>query len=269
MPHEVHTEQIDVAYPQTDPVTLVLTLKAPGEVMAHAGTGDQLLAGTLECDAPECHPSVEVAGGEVRFTHPEGWRVDSLLGRDRVNRLNLELGTGRPYRLHVCGGIGHASYELGGLPITELVVQAGAAESTIGFARPVLTPLSLLRVLTGAGTLRLEGLLNASAERYEIKGAAGSARLHFTGDGLNRDAKAEITAALGSCALLITAGVSARFKVSGAIAQMTIGPGFVRKDTGSGFWGGEYVTPEYEAGSRPCLEIEVTTALGMLSVETV
>lgn len=269
MPHELRSEPIEVAYPAVDPVTLVLTLKAPGEVTAQAGTGEQLLAGTLECDAPECHPSVETVGGEVRFTHPEGWRVDGLLGRDRVNRLKLELGTQKPYGLHVRGGIGHASYELGGLPITELLVQAGAAESTIGFARPVVTPMSTLRVLTGAGTLRLEGLLNASAERFEIKGAAGSARLHFTGDGLNRDAKAEITAALGSCAILITAGVAARVKVSGAIAQMTIGPGFVRKDTGASFWGGEYVTPEYEAGARPSLEIEVTTALGMLSVETV
>jgi hypothetical protein len=267
--HESRTEPIDIAYPEVDPVSLVVTLKAPGDVIALAGTGDRLLAGTLECDAPECTPAVEVRGGEVRFTHPEGWRVDTLLGRDRVNRLKLELGTSRPYRLHVKGGIGHASYELGGLPITEMLVQTGAAESTIGFSRPVLTPMSSLRVLTGAGSLRLEGLLNASAERIEVKGAAGSARLHFTGDGLNRDAKAEITAALGSCAILISSGVPARVKVSGAIAQMTIGPGFVRKDTGATFWGGEYATPEYEAGSRPSLEIEVTTALGMLSIETV
>lgn len=269
MAHELRTQPIDVAYPAVDPVTLVLTLKAPGDVTVQPGTGDALLAGTLECDAPECAPSVETHGGEVHFTHPEGWRIDSLIGRDRVNRLRLELGTGRPYRLQVKGGIGHASYELGGLPITDLLVQAGAAESTIGFARPVLTPMSALRVLTGAGSLRLEGLLNASAERFEIKGAAGSARLHFTGDGLNRDAKAEVTAALGSCAILITAGVPARVKVSGAIAQMTIGPGFLRKDTGATFWGGEYVTPEYEAGAHPALEVDVTTALGMLSIETV
>jgi hypothetical protein len=267
--HELRTEAIDVAYPAVDPVTLVLILKAPGDVTAQPGTGEQLLAGALECDAPECAPAVEVHGGEVRFTHPEGWRIDSLLGRDRVNRLNLELGTAKPYALHVKGGIGHASYELGGLPITELLVQAGAAESTIGFARPVLTPMSTLRVLTGAGSLRLEGLLNSSAERFEIKGAAGSAHLHFTGDGLNRDARAEVTAALGSCAILISAGVPARVKVNGAIAQMTIGPGFLRKDTGATFWGGEYATPEHEAGARPSLEIDVTTALGMLSIETV
>ena len=269
MAHELRTEPIDVAYPEVDPVTLVLVLKAPGEVTAQPGTGEQLLAGTLECDAPECGPSVDVHEGEVRFTHPAGWRIDSLVGRDRVNRLKLELGTARPYRLHIKGGIGHASYELGGLPITDLLVQAGAAESTIGFAQPLLTPISTLRVLTGAGSLRLEGLLNASAERLEIKGAAGSARLHFTGDALNRDTRAEVTAALGSCALLVRAGVSARVKVSGAIAQMTIGPGFVRKDTGATFWGGEYATPEYEAGVRPSLEIDVTTALGMLSVETI
>jgi hypothetical protein len=267
--HELRTEAIDVAYPTVDPVKLVLTLKAPGEVTAQAGIGEQLLAGTLECDAPECSPAVEVHGGEVRFTHPEGWRIDTLLGRDRVNRLKLELGTTRSYGLQIKGGIGHALYELGGLPITDLLVQTGAAESTIGFAQPVLTPMSTLRVLTGAGTLRLEGLLNASAERLEIKGAAGSARLHFTGDGLSRDTRAEVTAALGSCAILITSGVPARIKVSGAIAQMTIGPGFIRKDAGATFWGGEYATPEYEAGARPSLEIEVTTALGMLSVETV
>lgn len=269
MAHESRTEPIDVAYPEVDPVTLVLTLKAPGDVTACAGTGDRLLAGTLECDAPGCSPAVETRGGEVRFTHPEGWRIDSLLGRDRVNRLSLELGTSRPYGLQIKGGIGHASYEFGGLPITELLMQAGAAESSISFARPVLTPMSTLKVLAGAGSLRLDGLLNASAERFEIKGAAGSARLHFTGDGLNRDARAEVTAAVGSCTILVAADVPTRVKVSGAIAQMTIGPGFVRKDTGSTLWGGEYVTPRYQSGDRPCLEIDVTTALGMLSIETV
>jgi hypothetical protein len=267
--NEPTSEPIEIGYPPVDPVTLILTLKAPGEVLVHPGGGDQLLSGTLECDAPDCRPGIEVHGGEVRLTHPEGWRVDSLIGRGRVNRLNLGLGEARPYKLHVRGGIGHGSYELGGLPLTELLVQTGAAETTIGFARPVTTPMSLVRVLAGAGTLRLEGLLNASAERIEVKGAAGTARLHFTGDALNRDGTAEITAALGSCALLVSAGVPARVKVSGAIAQMTIGPGFVRKDPGVTFWGGEYVTPEYEEGARPCLEIDVTTALGALSVETV
>jgi hypothetical protein len=262
-------EPIELAYPSMDPVTLTLVLKAPGDVTVQPGTSASLLAGSLECNVPDCRPAIEVQGGEVRFTHPEGWRLDRFVGHDRVNRLSLELGAERPYRLEIKGGVSRGSFELGGLPLTGLVVQTGTAESHVVFSRAVLTPMSTCKVYTGAGTLRLEGLLNASAEKFEIKGAAGTMHLHFTGDGLNRDTEADVAAAAASCSIVIGKGVPARVKVSGATGQTRIGAGFTARAEGASFWGGEYVTPEYDRQEGPRLEVDVTTALGALNLDVV
>lgn len=263
---EARSEPIEIGFPPGDVAALSVLIKAPAKVTAAPGDADLLLGGVLETEVEEWRPVVEVSGSEVRFEYPAGWRMDRAVTASGPHRLSLGLGSAHPYSLEVKGGSYNGSWELGGLPITRLAMHTGASDNSVSFAKPNPQVMSELRVATGASSVSFDGLLNAGFQVMKVEGGAGTIELRFTGE-LRHDARAELTAAIGGYRVVVGKDVPAHLKVTGALANTVLGPGFVTGPK-SGFFGGEYHTPAYETSDGPRLELTVTTALGALRIDT-
>jgi hypothetical protein len=263
-------EHVDVDYPKRTPAEIKFTVTVPGEVTITAAPGaDKLVAGTLECNAEAWRPEVRVRDHKVRFTQPANWRYDKVLRRNRVNRWNLKLGDRKPFELEIEGGGYKGVWELGGLPITELEAQTGAGSAAISFGVPAKKPMRKFELQTGAGKARVDGLLNTGFEKMKVEGGAGSVELRFTGEKLQRDARAKVKTAVGRVVIVVRRDVPTLVSVTSRVARVKVDPAF-REEHGDSAWEKEYLLADYGHHEGPALEIDVTATFGQveLTVET-
>ena len=265
---ELFVEQIDVDYPERTPAEVKFTVTVPGEVKVTPGPGaEKLVAGTLECNAAQWRPEVRVRDHKVRFTQPANWRYDKVLRRNRVNRWDLKLGDKVPFELEIEGGGYRGRWELGGLPITELEAQTGAGSSTISFGSPAREPMRKFELQAGAGKARVDGLLNCGFEKMKVEGGAGALELRFTGERLQRPARAKVKTTVGRIVIVVRRDVPTLVTVTSRVARVKIDAAF-REERGDSTWEKDYLLADYGHHEGPALEIDVTATFGTVELVT-
>jgi hypothetical protein len=265
---ETFVEQIDVEYPKRTPAEVKFTITVPGEVkVAPAPGAEKLVAGTLECNAEQWRPEVRVRDHKVRFTQPANWRYDKVLRRNRVNRWDLKFGDKKPFELEIEGGGYKGTWELGGLPITELEAQTGAGSAAISFALPAKKPMRKFELQAGAGKARVDGLLNTGFEKMKVEGGVGALELRFTGEKLQRDAGAKVKTAVGRILIVVKRDVPTLVSVTSRVARVKIDAAF-HEERGDSAWEKEYLLADYGHHEGPALEIDVTATFGTVELVT-
>ncbi len=184
-----------------------------------------------------------------QFTGLPGW------GRG-VPTFDLALGTGQPYALTIETGASENTFELGGLPLTRLVLKLGAGKNTVRFLEPNPQAMSLLDMDAGAGNMELYGLANANFAAMMLDGGAATFICDFGGT-LQRDASVHITTGLATVELRIPAATAARVIPESTLGHLDAGNGFTARE------GGYWTAPALE-GARPSLTIQANVALGSL-----
>src|ERR687896_829362 len=185
---------IDVAYPVAEDLSLRVALGAC-RFAARLGEGESWVAGICHDPTDKRSPRIMGEGGSVTITEeePSFERIPAVFGG--VPRYELEFGKEKPFALTIETGASDFDLDLGGVPLSRLMVRQGAGKLELGFSAPNPEPMQLLEVSSGAAGIELENLANANFSEMRLSGGAAGYELDFGGT-LSRGAEATIEAGL-------------------------------------------------------------------------
>jgi len=248
----------DINFPYTEserPTQVTLNLGA-AELQADS-RGETLLEGTVEYNVADLEPDVTSGTSWVEVEQ----RVDRVgfLGLNDVqNDWTLHFGTEETIDLEINAGAYDGDWDLGGVPIHEMIVNQGASRSSFDFSEPNPVTMRELVFRTGAADLELLNLGNAGFRDMTFEGGASSYRLDFGGY-LMRDAYVSVKAGVANIVIIIPEDTPASVSVSG-LTNVDADRDFSRS-------GNSYLTPTWDDDGGSRLEIDIDA--GLANVELV
>jgi hypothetical protein len=254
----VETTEIQIPFPEAASLQLRINVGAC-RLNIEPGEGENWVSGTYQ-DPTGCVPAKIVQEGDtVRITQ-EYMGVDWPRLGEAVPRFNLALGKARPYAISLEVGANESVIELGGLPITRLLIKLGAGRAVFDFSTPNPQPMSLLDLDAGAAGLELKNLANANFAEMTVDGGAASYKLDF-GGALQQDAHARINAGMAGVEITIPASSPVKITTQTVLGTLNLGDGLMSKD-------GALWTQAAVDGGSPALTIHASVSLGSLSIFT-
>lgn len=122
------------------------------------------------------------------------------------NEWTLQLSRKYPTSLEMEIGACEGRMELGGIPLTDLILDIGAADLEIEFSEPNPVRLEELSVDCGASSLEINGLANANVGSMELDVGAGSCDIDLRGD-LKGETQIDISVGVGSVDVILSPNV--------------------------------------------------------------
>lgn len=187
---------------------------------------------------------------------------------DRINyperpeqQLELQLSPSVPASLDLFFGAGTAEVDLGGLSLRGAEIKGGASESIVRFSTPNRIACDRLSFEVGAIDLKVTQLGNARCSRIELKGAAGSLTLDFTGEWPeNAATQVAIAVGLGAVRLRVPEELGVEVSVERFLTSFDRS-GLRRR-------GDRYYSANYEGASAKLL-LDIKAAIGSVEIEWV
>ena len=250
---------IQVAYPSVGDPHLRIALGAC-RFTARPGEGDEWVTGTYT-DPTDRRPLrivEEEAGITITEAEPSFERIQAVFGG--VPRYELEFGKERPLALTIETGASDFDLDLGGVPLSRLMVRQGAGKFELGFPQPNPEPMELLEISSGAAAIELENLANANFSEMRLSGGAASYELDFGGV-LSRDAEVSIETGISGVVVSIPASTAARVTAETTLGSVDVGDGFTKRD-------GAFSTEVARSEDGPVLRIRAGVRLGSLQLRT-
>ena len=133
---------------------------------------------------------------------------------DSKNDWELALSTRYPTRIDLEVGAAEAEIDLGGLKLSELSLQMGAAKGTIDFSKPNPERIRELKMEIGASSLDVLNIGNANFDYLEFSSGAASTTLDFRGD-FHGDADVSLDIGIGSADIILPKGLAVRVRGDG------------------------------------------------------
>jgi hypothetical protein len=250
---------IQVAYPSVGNPHLRIVLGAC-RFTARPGRGEKWVAGTYN-DPTDRRPlriieeeaSVTITEAELSFE-----RIPAVFGG--VPRYEVEFGNKRPFALTIETGASDFDLDLGGIPLSRLMVRQGAGKFELDF--PVSNPerMELLEISSGAAGIELENLANANPSEVRLSGGAASYELDFGGV-LSREAEVSIETGLSRVVVSVPSSTAARLATETTLGSLDLGDGFTKRE-------GAFLTEAALSGDGPVLSIRAGVRLGSLQLRT-
>lgn len=147
--------------------------------------------------------SAGVSGDDPETWSRLGISADIAPGIDsdeEPNLVSLLLRTGIPLDLRVAGGGGRVELDLTALSVKSLAVHGASQSTHIAFKAGNPVELERMRVVSGSGEARLEGLGWGSVSSLQFYGGASPSRIDWSGPG-PREAAAFVDAGTGDLEL--------------------------------------------------------------------
>ncbi len=259
-PIDPRTDTISIPYPESTPVKLRLDIGV-GKLNVTPG-GELLVDGTATYNVEEWAPQTTVEGGNVSLKQGEAWAISPVWSHVQ-NDWELKLGTTKPFDLGIGKGVTSGVLALGGIPLTGLSVEVGAAESRISFDKPNPERAGRMEFKSGAGEVNISGLLNANAAMAYVKGGAGKTYLGFIGEALKQDMNADVSLGVGEAIVDVKTGIPVRVTISQGLGGVKV--------LGNLCMAGDHVyeTPDFGTASGPKLVMKIGTGVGSVTVKTV
>lgn len=244
------TDEISVAAPDDD-ANLTLSFGA-GELTLAPGA-KKLVEGTATYNIPDLKPEIKTDGGDISITQGD-YKVNGMpVFKDLKNEWDLKLGTA-PMSLTINAGAYKGNFDLGGLALTNLTINDGAAEVTADFSSPNTEKLGVLSYKTGASNVTLKNLGNANFGTLVFDSGAGNYKLDFGGT-FQRDGSVTIRSGMSNLTLVIPSGIAATIKVNSGLSNVQFPSDWSQH--------GEMYTQE---GSGPALTIVIEMGAGNVQI---
>jgi hypothetical protein len=250
---------IHVAYPSSGTPHLRIALGAC-RFAARPGEGEEWVAGTYS-DPTDRRP-LRIVEEEARVTiteaEPSFERIPAVLRG--VPRYDVEFGNKRPFALTIETGASDFELDLGGIPLTRLMVRQGAGKFELDFPVPNPEHIELMEISTGAAAIELENLANANFSEMSLSGGAASYELDFGGV-LSRDAGVSIETGISGVVVSVPTSTAARVAAETTLGSVDVGDGFTKSE-------GVYSTEAALRADGPVLRIRAGVRLGSLQLRT-
>jgi hypothetical protein len=250
---------IQVAYPSVGNPQLRIALGAC-RFRARPGEGDEWVTGTYN-DPTDRRPLrivEEEAGITITEAEPSFERIQAVFGG--VPRYELEFGKERPFALTIETGASDFDLDLGGVPLSRLMVRQGAGKFELGFPQLNPEPMELLEISSGAAAIELENLANANFSQLRLSGGAASYELDFGGS-LSRDADVSIETGMSGVVVSVPTSTATRVTAETTLGSVDVGDGYTKSE-------GAFSTEAALRGNVPVLRIRAGVRLGSLQLRT-
>jgi hypothetical protein len=146
---------------------------------------------------------------ELESEHHSSSNIDT-----EDNIWDIALSKEYPVAIEIDIGACDAEIELGGIPVTEMTMDVGAASGVLEFSEPNPVRLEELDIDAGASSLEIHELGNANFEYFNFDGGAGSFDLDLTGK-YDGESVVTIDVGLGSADITMPEGVPFRIETDG------------------------------------------------------
>ena len=250
---------VHVAYPAAGNPHLRIALGAC-RFTARPGDGEEWVAGTYH-DPTDRRPLgiiEEEAGATITEAEPSLERIPAVFGG--VPRYDVEFGKERPFALTIETGASDFDLDLGGIPLSRLVVRQGAGKFELDFPQPNPERMELFDISTGAAGIELENLANANFSEMRLSGGAAGYELDFGGT-LSRDAEVSIETGLSGVEVSVPGSTATRVTAETTLGSVDVGDGFSKRE-------GVFLTEAALSGNGPYLRIRAGVRLGSLQLRT-
>ncbi len=252
------TQTIEIPFPESNSPHMKIRV---GACKLQIGPGSGAWVSGTYSDTSGTRAKIEQEGGNARITQDfvgSGW---SSLLRGSIPRFDLRLGRAKPYLFSLETGASDSTIDLGGLPITRLVLKQGAGRTTFDFSAPNPEPMSLFDVHAGAVALEMKNLANANFTEMRLEGGAASYKFDFSG-ALARDGHVQIDTGMSTVEIRVPGSTAARVGAECALGHLEIGDGLTKRE-------GLLWTETALAGKTPVLTIHANVTMGALLVRIV
>lgn len=250
------TTDIDFEYLDSEKPVQVMLKFGAAELRADP-SGHKLLDGTIEYNVAKLTPEVTSGKSWVEIK-----QIADNIGFAGVsnfrNEWDLHFGTEQPIHLKIDAGAYDGDWDLGGIPIREMVVNQGASSSTFDFSAPNPEVMNDLVFRTGAADLELLNLANAGFKEMRFEGGASSYTLDFGGT-MMRDGFVSVKTGVANVEIIIPSDLPAKVTIRG-LTTVNADRDFVRN-------GSAYVTSAWKKATGPRLEIEIDAGLANIDLE--
>jgi hypothetical protein len=244
------TDQISVAAPDGN-AHLSISFGA-GELNLVSGAG-KLVEGSATYNVPDFKPEIKTDGKDVSIIQGN-YQLNGIPNLSDVKNIwDLKLGSAE-MDLTINAGAYKGHFDFGGLALTGLTINDGAAEVKGNFSAPNPAKLNVLSYKTGASNVTLENLANANFGTLIFESGAGNYKLDFGGK-LQRDSSVTIRSGMSNLTLVIPKNVKATIKVSTGLSNVQAPSGWTKD--------GDTYTQE---GSGPMLTIVVEMGAGNVQI---
>ncbi len=244
------TDEISVAAPD-GPANLTLSFGA-GDLNLVSGA-KKLVEGTATYNIPDFKPEIKTEGQNITIKQGN-YQMNGFPALNNVkNKWDLKLGTDE-MALTINAGAYKGHFDFGGLALTDLTVNDGAAEVNADFSAPNTVKMNVLSYKTGASNVTLENLSNANFGTLVFESGAGNYKLDFGGK-LQRDCSVTIRSGMSNLTLVVPSNVSATIKVSSGLSNVQAPDGWTKN--------AETYSQE---GSGPTLTIIVEMGAGNVQI---
>jgi len=134
-------------------------------------------------------------------------RRGSWSDEDSDNEWTLQLSRKYPMALEIEIGACEARMDLGGIPLSELVMDIGAADLELDFTKPNPVVMKELSVDCGASSMEIKGLAYANAKMMSFEIGAGSCEVDLRGE-IKGEVEIEVSVGVGSMDIILPQGVA-------------------------------------------------------------
>jgi len=218
----METYDIEVPVPDSDEVSKVSFEFGIGELNLSPGADGLLVSGTATYNVEEFEPKVNVTDTRVKISQQVAdINLIPIFDDEIKNKWDLELGNS-PMELDISAGGYQGEFELGGVPLHELRIAEGAADTRLAFSEANPVEMDTLRYDTGASKASLTGLANANFNAMDFRSGAGDYRLDFSGE-LLQDADVSIKSGLSSIVIVVPEGTPATVRFEGGLTNVDVG----------------------------------------------
>ena len=251
---------IHIAYPAADEPQLRIAVGAC-RLKARPAEDEEWVAGTYHdpTDRRLLRLIEDEAGATITEEQPSFGQIPAAFGG--ATRYELEFGKERPFALTIETGASDFDMDLGGVPLSRLVVRQGAGKFELDFSQPNPAKMELLDVTTGAAGIELENLVNANFSEMRLSGGAAGYELDFGGT-LSHDAEVSIETGVSAVTVSVPVSTAASVAAETTLGSVDVGDGFTKKE-------GAFLTEPALSGNGPVLKIRAGVRLGLLQLRTV
>ena len=201
-----------------------------GELTIEAGPASELFSGHFAYNVEQWAPEVTYGDGVLRIrqggTDKDDWGIPTQDLSDVRNEWELEFSPATSLEMDLKVGAGKGTFDLTGLQLTALDLDAGAGDFEVRFDEPNGVEMDRLTVDAGASRLQAIGIGNAGPAQMKVQGGAGEITLDFTGDWPG-SANVDITAGVGALTLRLPDDVGVRVELKGGLSDVEA-PGFAK-----------------------------------------
>jgi hypothetical protein len=244
------TDEISVKVPDGE-ASLSLSFGA-GKLTLAPGSKN-LVDGTAMYNLPDFKPEIKTEGGNVNIRQGDYNMTGFPVLNDIKNEWDLKIGS-VPMTLTINSGAYEGHFDFGGLALTTLSVNDGAAEVTADFSAPNPEKMSVLSYKTGASNVTLKNLGNANFGTLIFESGAGNYTLDFGGK-FQRDGSVNVRSGMSNLTLVIPASLAATVKVSSGLSNVNFPAGWSQN--------GDTYT---QKGSGPALTIIIEMGAGNVQI---